>query len=147
MFERFATDARTIVRAAGKEARANGEASVQAVHLLLALSLRPEIRNLGLDHDDVVAALSTEEEQSLARLGIELAGYDVPVRARRADGAKLGASAKLAIQRALSVTTQRGQRQITAANLLLGVLAAEHGRVPRALRLAGVDVSDLRARL
>jgi hypothetical protein len=31
--------------------------------------------------------------------------------------------------------------------MLLGVLEAESGRVPRALVLAGVDVDDLRARL
>lgn len=147
MFERFATETRTIVRAAWEEARANGQTSVQSEHLFLALSLRPEIRNLGIDHDDMVAALVTEEEQSLAAVGIDLAGYDVPVSARRADSAKLGASAKLAIQRALTVTAKRGQRQITAANLLLGVLGAEQGRVPRALRLAGIDVHDLRARL
>src|SRR5581483_1103177 len=66
---------------------------------------------------------------------------------RRAGSAKLGASAKLAIQRALTATTERGQRLITAPNLLLGVVGAEQGRVPRALRLAGIDIHDLRARI
>ncbi len=147
MFERFAADTRKIVRTAWEEARADGQTSVRAEHLLLALSLTPEIRNLGLDHDDIVAALATEEEQSLAAVGIDLAGYDVPASTRRTEDAKLGASAKLAIQRALTVTAARGQRQITAANLLLGVLGSEHGRVPRALRLAGIDLHELRARL
>lgn len=147
MFERFATDARTAVHAAWKEAQAAGESAVEAEHLLLALSLKAEIRRLGLDHDELVQALAAEEERSLAAVGIDRAEYDLPVSARRARDAKLGASAKLAIQRALSVTAKRGQRRITAPNLLLGVLGAEHGRAPRALRLAGIDVPDLRARL
>jgi hypothetical protein len=31
--------------------------------------------------------------------------------------------------------------------VLLGVLAAERGRVPRALRIAGIDVEQLRAHM
>ncbi len=31
--------------------------------------------------------------------------------------------------------------------MLLGVLATEHGRVPRALRIADIDVDELRARI
>jgi hypothetical protein len=31
--------------------------------------------------------------------------------------------------------------------LLLGILTADHGRVPRALQLASIDIRDLRARL
>jgi D-alanyl-D-alanine carboxypeptidase len=36
-----------------------------------------------------------------------------------------------------------GSRQIRAAHLLLGVLEAQVGTVPRALHLAGVDSSEL----
>jgi ATP-dependent Clp protease ATP-binding subunit ClpA len=147
MFESFVRDTRTVVRAAWKEAQAAGESAVEAEHLLLALSARSEIRKLGLDHDEIVHALAAEEERSLAAVGIDLAEYDVQVSGSRADSAKLGASAKLAIQRALRITAERGQQRITAANLLLGVLGAEQGRVPRTLRLAGIDVPELRARL
>jgi ATP-dependent Clp protease ATP-binding subunit ClpA len=52
-----------------------------------------------------------------------------------------------AIERAVIVAGKRGQRRITLPNLLLGVLGAEHGRVPRALQLAGIDPHELRARL
>jgi ATP-dependent Clp protease ATP-binding subunit ClpA len=147
MFERFATDTRDAVQAASQEAQGAGQTTVEAEHLLLALSVKPEIRKLGLDHDEIVAALATEEERSLAAVGIDRADYDVPISARRAESARLGASAKVAIQRALTTTAKRGQRRITPANLLLGVLGAEHGRVPRALRLAEIDVQELRARL
>jgi D-alanyl-D-alanine carboxypeptidase len=147
MFERFATDARTMVKRAWEEARAAGSATVEAEHLLLALSLKPEIRKLGLDHDEIAEALASEEEHSLAAVGINRSDYDAPVSPRQAGNPKLGASAKLAIQRALTVTAKRGQRRITIANLLLGLLGAERGRVPRALQLAGIDPHELRARL
>jgi Clp amino terminal domain, pathogenicity island component len=147
MFERFAADARNVVHDGWKEAQAEGAATVEAEHLLLALTLKPEVQKLGLDHDEIVEALAREEERSLAAVGINRGDYDAPVSHRLADNPKLGASAKLAIQRALTVTTKRGQRRITIANLLLGLLGAEHGRVPRALQLAGIDPHDLRARL
>lgn len=147
MFERFAIDARNIVDSAWEQARADGAGTVEAEHLLLALTLEPEVQKLGLDHEEIAEALDREEERSLAAVGINRGDYDAPVSRRRAANPKLGASAKLAIQRALTVTTRRGQRRITIANLLLGLLGAEHGRVPRALQLAGIDPHDLRARL
>lgn len=147
MFERFTKDTRAIVKAAWDEAQAAGETAVEAEHMLLALSLDGEIRKLGLDHAELVDAFASEEEQSLAAVGIDRSAYAAPGSARRAHSAKLAASAKLAIQRALTVTAKRGQRHITAPNLLLGILGAERGRVPRALRIAGIDVDELRARL
>jgi hypothetical protein len=36
---------------------------------------------------------------------------------------------------------------MTPGTVLLGVIGAEHGRVPRVLRLADVDVAELRARI
>jgi hypothetical protein len=45
------------------------------------------------------------------------------VSPRQPGNPKLGTSAKLALQRALTVTAKRGQRRITIANLLLGLLA------------------------
>lgn len=147
MFEKLAADARTSVEGAWEEARACGARAVEAEHLLLALSLKPEVRKLGLDHAELVEALASEEERSLATVGINRSDYDAPVSAHRSDKPRLGASAKLAIQRALTVTVKRGQRRITIANLLLGLLDAEHGRVPRALQAAGIDPHELRARL
>jgi len=146
MFERFANDARTSVDAARKEAQAAGVTAIEAEHLLLALSHRPEVRKLGLDHDEIAEAFALEEERSLAAVGIDRSQYDLARSAPRG-AAKLGTSAKLAIERALKVTVKRGQRRLTALNLLLGVISAEHGRVPRALDIAGIDIHELRARL
>lgn len=149
MFDRFAADARNIVQAAWDEAQADGLAAIEAEHLLLALSREHEIRMMGLDHEELVEAFSREEEQSLAAVGINRSDYEpgIPGAPRRTGTARLGASAKLAIQRSLTVTAKRGQHRVTAANLLLGILGAEQGRVPRTLRIAGINADELRARL
>jgi hypothetical protein len=147
-FERFAGDARGIVASARRrEAETAGRGVIEAEHLLLALASDAALRHLELDHDDLAAALVREEEQSLAAVGVTATDFEraparVPPR-----GTKLGTSAKLAIERAAKVTARRSERRMTAAHMLLGVLEAEHGRVPRALALAEVDVDQLRARL
>jgi len=41
---------------------------------------------------------------------------------------------------------QRGDERLDAGHVLLGLLAAGHGRVPRALRIADIDAEVLRAR-
>jgi ATP-dependent Clp protease ATP-binding subunit ClpA len=146
MFDRFASDARTSITAAEKEAQVAGATPIEAEHLLLALSRKPEIQKLGLDHDEIAQALAVEEERSLAAVGIDRSQYDLSASGRR-DAAKLGTSTKLAIERALRITAKRGQRRLTSLNLLLGVISAEHGRVPRALEIAGIDIYELRARL
>jgi ATP-dependent Clp protease ATP-binding subunit ClpA len=147
-FERFAKDARAAVLAAAEEeAGIAGQGVVEAEHLLLALASRPELRQLGLDHEELSAALEREEEQSLAAVGVAAADHDLPAPRRRARGPKMATSTKLALQRAAGVAVRRGDRRIGAQHLLLGVLAAEHGRVPRALDIAGIDVPELRARI
>ena len=146
-FPRFAGDARSAVAAATREeAEIQGRGVVEAEHLLLALASHPDLRHLGLDHDELAAALAREEEESLAAVGVAV--YDLPASPAAAPGhTRLATSAKLAIERAAKITVKRGQRRITAASLLLGILTAEQGRVPRALQLASIDIRDLRARL
>lgn len=146
-FQHFAGDARSAVAAAvQEEAEMEGRGLVQAEHLLLALASHPDLRHLGLDRDALATALAREEEESFAAVGV--AAYDLPTSSATGSGsARLATSSKLAVARALKITAKRGQRRITAANLLLGILSAEKGRVPRALRLAGIDIGDLRARL
>jgi D-alanyl-D-alanine carboxypeptidase len=59
----------------------------------------------------------------------------------------MAASAKAALERALRVSLVRADRRIDAGHVLLGVLQAEAGTVPRALAQAGVDRDDLRRRV
>jgi ATP-dependent Clp protease ATP-binding subunit ClpA len=146
-FERFTKDARAVVVAAREEAQTAGQGSIEAEHLLLALASRPHVRALGLDRDDLADALAREEEHSLAAVGIAAVDYGAPAARRRFNDPRMATSAKVALQRALAAAVQRRDRSITAQHLMLGVLAAEHGRVPRALALADIDVDELRGRL
>lgn len=146
--QRFAADARaTVVTAVREEAGSSGSGVVEAEHLLLALAWQPELRALGLDHDKLVEALAREEELSLAAVGVASGDYDLPAARRRTRSPKMATSAKLALQRAFAIAARRGERRIRVQHLLLGVVEAERGRVPRALDIAGIDVDELRARL
>lgn len=146
-FQQFAKDTRTVVAAAiREEAATDGRGLIEAEHLLLALAANPQLQYLGLDHEDLAYALVREEEQSLAAVGVS--AEDLPrVSFPRSASPRLATSARLAIERAVKTTAKRGQRRMTPQTLLLGVLGAEHGRVPRALQLADIDLDELRARL
>jgi ATP-dependent Clp protease ATP-binding subunit ClpA len=142
--QRFARDARAAVLAARAEARTSGQHTVESEHLLLALARRPEF---GLDRDRLVDALACEEEQSLAAVGVAAGELEPRTRGRARHEPQFATSAKLALTRAGAGAARRGDRRLTPGHVLLGVIAAEHGRVPRALRIAEIDVDELRARI
>jgi ATP-dependent Clp protease ATP-binding subunit ClpA len=146
-FERFTKDARAVVLAAVEEARSSGQPAVEAEHLLLALSTHPDLLALGLNRDELVAALAHEEERSLAAVGIRAADFDLSDARARNSTPTFATSAKLALQRGLKIAARRGGRAIQARDVLGGVLAADHGRVPRALQIAGIDIDELRAQI
>jgi ATP-dependent Clp protease ATP-binding subunit ClpA len=151
MVTRLTQHVRTVVNAAEVEARASGTSTVEAEHVLLAVSaLEGEAQRLlasaGLDHHAIKLALKREVHQSLSAAGITidpdhfaLATID-PSRHLR-----LGASAKTAIERAVKASS--GARQIQPCHLLIGVLGAQAGTVPRMLALAGVDQGTLTERV
>ncbi|MBV9802972.1 MAG: hypothetical protein JO130_07280 [Solirubrobacterales bacterium] len=146
-FERFTKDARATVMAARAEALAAGHATIEAEHLLLALSERPDLQALGLDREQLSYALAAEEERSLAAVGVAASGPDEPIGPRRPRDPQFATSAKLALHRAVSAAAKRGDRRLDARHVLLGVLGAQYGRVPRALQIAEIDVDALRARI
>lgn len=140
MFERFTQDARSVVlRAADVEAAALGARTIEAEHLLLALS-----DTIRVDHDLLVEALEAETVASLEAVGVSLRP---PAPRRRRSELRMGASGKLALHRSLKVALARKDRHIGAEHLALGVLQAEVGTVPRALALAGLDREALAAAL
>jgi ATP-dependent Clp protease ATP-binding subunit ClpA len=148
MFERFTSDARTVVKAAETNARGLGSPTVEAEHLLLALaSHTPPVTPLeqaGLDHDAVLAALDHARERSLMAVGLAAGDFDLPP-APVTRHPRFAASAKTALALAVKASAARHDRHIAAGHVLLGVLAAEAGTVPRALAAAGVDPGELRA--
>jgi len=145
---RLAPDARSLFASAETEARTSRSAVVEAEHLLLAMAARPDtdagrvLAAAGLTHDTIERALAQEFESSLAVAGVSVVVADLPRPSpeppRRL---RLGASFKSAMER--SVTAAKGSRQIRPAHLLLGVLGAQVGTVPRALHVAGVSQTEL----
>ena len=150
MVTRLAPDARALFPTAESEARSRRSPVVEAEHLLLALTMRSDsdaarlLASVGLTHADVEAALDREFQSSLAAAGVQVtvsglrpSSPDAPHRLR------LGASFKAAMTR--SVSAAAGSGRIRPEHLLLGILGAEVGTVPRALRIAGVDQTALTA--
>ena len=85
MFERFTRDARALVAAAEAEARELGSPTVEAEHLLLALTRQEPttaagaaLAEVGLDHGRLSDALQDERERSLLAVGISISDFDLP---------------------------------------------------------------------
>jgi len=145
---RLTKDARAFVLPrAREEVLARGGKAIEAEHLLIALAEHPELRGLGLDRERLLAAFDEEEQRSLAAVGVFAGEFDSSCAPRRSRRATIATSAKLALHRGVKLAVARGERRVGAGHLLAGVLAADHGRVPRALALAGIDVEELRRRL
>jgi D-alanyl-D-alanine carboxypeptidase len=147
MAERFAKDIRReVIGRAVEEARTAGSATVEAEHLLLALADHEALVGAGLDHDALLDALDRETERSLAAVGISLSAFDVPPPRPRGRDPRFAASAKLALHRAVKLAGGRRDRRIAREHLLVGLLRADVGTVPRALETAGVDRAELLTR-
>jgi ATP-dependent Clp protease ATP-binding subunit ClpA len=151
MIERMVREARAVVADAVEEARVLGSPTVEAEHLLLALSRDSGVAgevlaHAGLDHATVLDALETEFERSLEAVGVSAGAFDLPAgtvpTARRP---RWGTSAKSSMQRVVEVAPDRGDRRIESAHVLPAVLGAQEGTVPRALRCAGADPEALAA--
>ena len=150
MFERFDTTSGAVVVQAREEARLLGATRLEAEHLLLALSRQGAsetgrvLAAAGLDHEGLLDALDAEAMRSLEAVGVNgravgLAERPLPSMPQP----RWGASAKAAIERALTIAKVRRDRRIRPTHLLLGVLRADEGTVPRALASAGVDPAEL----
>jgi ATP-dependent Clp protease ATP-binding subunit ClpA len=149
MFNRFTQDARRVAEEAPRVARELGDSTVEAEHLLLAATRQDDavaraLHAQGLDFDGIAAALVAETERSLAAVGVtaEELTFSPFVSAPR-----YASSAKWALELSLRVALERGDRHIGTGHVVLGVLHAERGTVPRALALAGVDRTILAARV
>ncbi len=126
-----------------EEARSDGSTTVEAQHLLLAIASGPDtsgrqlLAAAGLDRAAIRNALDREFEHSLAAAGTSATAFDLQRSSVTARPTRLGASARLALQRGFGA--QAKKKDLQPAHLLIGILQAQFGTVPRALALAGVD--------
>ena len=142
-----------LVRGARSEAQLDGSATIEAEHVLLALAALGGtttarlLAEAGLSRDEIRAALDREWEQSLAVAGITVAVAELPTATPDPDRRpRIGESTVRLLKRAADTASGFGGGRIGAAHMLVGVLDAKLGRVPRALDLAGIDRAALRAR-
>jgi D-alanyl-D-alanine carboxypeptidase len=137
---------------ARQEARKRGSKAVEAEHLLLALASSPTtvcgrvLIETGLDHERIDALLQQERRDSVAYAGVELRGRMPMGAAEGPAPVNLGTSANEAIRRGAAIGHAENRVRVRT-DLLLGILGAELGTVPRILALAGIDRDRLAARV
>jgi ATP-dependent Clp protease ATP-binding subunit ClpA len=153
MFERFTREARLVVTGAEAEARELGSPAIEAEHLLLALARLEQttpvgavLADTGLDREAVLEALDAERERSLMAVGISIGDFELPPP-RPAEKPRMSATAKSALENALRIALERSDKRIEAGHILLALLRAEAGTVPRALHEAWIDRSELAGRV
>jgi ATP-dependent Clp protease ATP-binding subunit ClpA len=136
------------------EARRDCARFIEAEHMLLALAADTDsaagrlLAEAGLDHERIKAALVDEHRHSLGYAGLKALARDSAGGSEVDRPVSLGTSAKTALRRAIHERhRQRGRRgRLGSADLLIGLLLAELGTVPRAFALAGIDREALVAR-
>jgi len=149
----FSKYVQTMVNRAGTEAQKEGARTIEAQHLLLAIAAEPEentqqvLSAVGLDYESIRTTLRREFEQSLGVAGVSLDAFDLMTRPGpgHARPTELGASAKLALER--GYTSDKRRSDLHALHLLLGILQAQKGTVPRALEIAGINQPELMVRV
>lgn len=153
MFERTKKDFHDVVLGARAEARVRAEVKIEAEHLLLALARRSSwdagrmLAEAGLDHERLRDVLDADVEHILEVVGVAAGTIRIPNSTLPMAGEpRWGASAKAALRRASVIARDHGDRHLNPTHILLGVLHAHEGTVPRALSSVGVDPAELAAR-
>ena len=143
-----------VVRQFVVEAKQDAAKSIEAEHMLLTLATNEDsdacrlLNESGLTYRQLLSALHEERRRTLAFAGIEPLNERQPAATELDRPLTLGTSAKTAIKRALIASRDRRPRRpcIQSTELLLGILQADLGTVPRTLAIAGVDRAVLIAR-
>ena len=126
--------------------------TVEAEHLLIVLAdPRAEtgkaLQEAGLSRSQIEATLREENRLSLAAAGVEPLTAEQASASRHTRPPQWGTSAKAALARGHHIAKESGRVWETTTDLLLGVLQAELGTVPRALAIAGTDRTELIAHI
>ena len=133
------------------EAKRDRAEFIEAEHMLLALAADREgdaakvLKESGLDHGKLASALQEEHRRTLAFAGMSAPSKELVEATTLESSLTFGTSAKTAFRRALMASRGDHPRRprLRGTDLLVGILQAELGTVPRALAIAGVDRAAL----
>ncbi len=148
MFERFAAEAKDVVRRAERRAARAGDGAIDAEHLLLALAETPDtsagrvLAAVGVDDAVLADAVARDEIELLRAVGVTAE----PRESRPALGRRLRftPASKKALEGALRAAVDRGERRIETRHVLLGLVRPPVGRVDQVLLHAGTDAATVR---
>jgi len=135
------------------EAKRDRAEFIEAEHMLLALAAdragdaAKALKQSGLDHSRLVSALQEERRRTLAFAGMNTPSKELVQATALESSLTFGTSAKTAFRRALMASHRDRRRpaRLRGTDLLVGILQAELGTVPRALAIAGIDRAALLA--
>ena len=139
-----ARELRAILQRSQLEAAERGSATIEAEHLLLAVTAFPEslgatfLAECGLDHAALDAALIAERRHSLESVGAPQFSASDLTAAPRKLRPRWGASSRETFNRGFRMA-RGGRDHASTLNIVVGALSAELGTVPRMLSIAGVD--------
>lgn len=139
MRERLGRTARAAVIGGQRLAADAGDESVEAQHLLLALTVAAGARTsaalaaLDVTERGVREALERELVGALAAVGVTMPAHRRAVPREGGRSPRLGQSAKLALERTRVVAAERGARTIEDHHLLIAITRAQAGVLPRLL--------------
>ncbi|HEV3400728.1 MAG TPA: Clp protease N-terminal domain-containing protein [Acidimicrobiales bacterium] len=149
MFERLRRGAAThrdtmeLIKRAGVEARRLGAPALEAEHLLLAMVDGPGaparvLSSLGLSRERITEALDRELAAALARADLHVAPLPRPRAVDHGGRLEWGESARRAAERSIGESPDH-----PGLRMLLAVVHAEGGVVPRLVRELGLSVEDV----
>jgi ATP-dependent Clp protease ATP-binding subunit ClpA len=135
------------------EAKRDGAEYIEAEHMLLALAADRDgdaarvLKEVGLNHSRLVSALQEERRRTLAFAGMNSPSKELVQATALESSLTFGTSAKTAFRRGLMASRgdHRRRPRLRGIDLLVGILQAELGTVPRALSIAGIDRAALLA--
>jgi hypothetical protein len=126
--------------------------TVEAEHLLVVpadpwTETATILQEAGLDPSRIEVTLRQGNWLSLAVAGVETLTNDKASASIHSRTPQWGASAKAALARVLHLARGSERAPETTTDLLVGILQAELGTVPRTLAIAGTDRTELLARI
>ncbi|MET0725331.1 MAG: Clp protease N-terminal domain-containing protein [Leifsonia sp.] len=147
----YVGEVRRVITLAVKGATTRGAATVEAEHLLLAIAadggpISDALADFGLDPDRIERLLVTEREAALAAIGFTAIDHSMLSATPRRSRPAWGASAKEAIARGAKLG-RRDRQRIRTADLLVGILLADLGTVPRVLAFGDIDAEAVLGRI